>query len=61
MEKLSVVSAGTEAASSNRGSNSGGLSGGSDVYTGPTALILVCVLATFYVCGTSPPDGRQVH
>lgn len=56
-----MVSAGTEAASSNRGSNSGGLSGGSDVYTGPTALILVCVLATFYVCGTSPPDGRQVH
>lgn len=44
-----MVSAGTEAASSNRGSNSGGLSGGSDVYTGPRALILVCVVATFYV------------
>lgn len=42
MEKPSVVNAGKQATSSSGGSeSSGGLSGGSDVYTGPMALILV--------------------
>lgn len=40
--------------------NPGGLSGGSDVSTGPRDLILICIYF-FFFCGASPPDGRQVH
>lgn len=46
-----VVSAGTEAALGNGGSeyDSGGVSGGSHVYSGPQDLILVCVLLVLFV------------